>query len=545
MTAQPDSGFSAIWLAILRSLLPGKNSLGFSDADFLFLGVALLLAAGFLAGPKLVSWARWIAARPMLCGVVLFLTPIALRLATIPAHPLPVPRVADDFSYLLLGDTLAHFRLANPVHPMHRFFEGVFILQDPSYSSIYPLGQGIVLALGQVLFHNPWAGVAISVGLLAALCYWMLLSWVEPPWAFTGGLLAALQFGAASTWMNTYWGGAVSAIAGCLIFGSIRRGQQRPVLLGLGLSLQLLTRPFEFLLLLPRVLLFRPALRSIAIAALTLIPAAGLMLLHNHSVTGTWLTLPYQLSRYQYGIPATFTTQGNPIPHKALTVEQQVDYDAQVTVHGPGTDTPLSWVKRLFERIRFYRFFFPPALYLVFPVLVLVLWRARYWPVIAILVILWIGDAFYPYFYPHYIAAATCLFVLLAVESLRRLSEFRSGVFYVTSVLALCAGHFAYALAPAGSKDYWNGLNTADPEGRAAVYRTLEASPGQQLVFVRYSGNHTAQEWIQNAADIDRARIVWALDRGDDDNQTLRRYYPERRVWLLQPDVRPALLTPY
>ena len=29
---------------------------------------------------------------------------------------------------------------------MHRFFETNFVLQEPSYSSIYPLGQGIVLA---------------------------------------------------------------------------------------------------------------------------------------------------------------------------------------------------------------------------------------------------------------------------------------------------------------------------------------------------------------------------------------------------------------
>jgi hypothetical protein len=336
----------------------------------------------------------------------------------------------------------------------------------------------------------------------------------------------------------------VSAVAGCLIFGSVRRtGSRAAIPLGVGLSLQILTRPFEFLLLLPCVLLFRIPRRSIAIATLALLPAAGLMLLHNRSVTGNWLTLPYQLSRYQYGIPTTFTTQANPTPHNALTIEQRGDYDAQVAVHGPSTDTPMSYLQRLFKRIRFYRFFYMPPLYFVLPALVLVLWRVRYWPVIVTLTVLWIGDAFYPYFYPHYIAAATCLFVLLAVESLRRLSEFRSGIFYVTPVLALCAAHLLYSLTPGGSNDYWSALNAA-PEDRVGVSKTLEDAPGQQLVFVRYSANHNTQEWVQNAADIDRSRVVWAVDRGDEENQALRHYYPDRRAWLLEPDVRPARLTP-
>ncbi len=34
-----------------------------------------------------------------------------------------------------------------------------------------------------------------------------------------------------------------------------------------------------------------------------------------------------------------------------------------------------------------------------------------------------LGTNFYPYFYPHYIAAATCLFVLVNVVGLERLSR--------------------------------------------------------------------------------------------------------------------------
>ena len=68
----------------------------------------------------------------------LFVLPIVLRLLLLSFHGVPTPTGGDDFSFLLQADTFTHFRLTNPVHPMHRFFETDFILQEPSYSSIYP-----------------------------------------------------------------------------------------------------------------------------------------------------------------------------------------------------------------------------------------------------------------------------------------------------------------------------------------------------------------------------------------------------------------------
>ena len=84
----------------------------------------------------------------------------ALRLALLPVHPIATATVSDDFSYLLLGDTLSHFRLANPPHPLPAFFETFYVLQQPTYSSVYPLGQGIVLAVGKLIFGNPWRQAA-------------------------------------------------------------------------------------------------------------------------------------------------------------------------------------------------------------------------------------------------------------------------------------------------------------------------------------------------------------------------------------------------
>ena len=501
---------------------PMQTVLGFGATDLIELALAVLLVGAILARARLLAAAQKLSARPIPCMIFLSILPIALRLALLPRFPIPVPRVADDFSYLLLGDTLAHFRLANPTHPMHRFFEGVFVLQEPSWSSIFPLGQGLALAFGELVFRLPWAGVLLSVGLLCALCYWMLRAWVDPVWALCGGLLAALEFGPLSSWMNTYWGGAVSAIAGCLVFGALPRRRTRDaIILGIGLSLQLLSRPFEFVLLVAVVLIFAVPRRTLAIAALVLVPAFALTLLQNKQVTGHWITLPYQLSRYQYGVPATFRFQPNPVPHRPLTPEQRIDYDSQVAIHDARFDPA--------TRIRYYRFFFLAPLYLVLPLFLPALKEARFVRVAAAIAIFSLGDAFYPYFYPHYIAAIACLFVLVSVKGLEQLSRFKVGREAVTFILALCLADFLYQAST---------TTASDPEGRIAIANQLAKARGKQLVFVRPG----AHDWIHNAAGIDAASVVWALDLGPEENAELRRYYPDRHAWLLEPGApRPRL----
>jgi len=545
----------------LRFFLPLRNPIGFGAADFVELILAILLVSLALGSrPLLEPYARKLAEHTGWSMLLLALLPIALRLALLPQYPIPSPNVTDDFSYLLLADTLRHFRLANPPHPLHQFFETFFVLQEPTYSSIFPLGQGIVLALGWTIFGHPWAGVALSIGAMCALCYWMLRAWTTPGWALAGGLLAVIQFGPLNQWMNSFWGGAVSACAGCLVFGALPRLRESPsfrnaVLVGLGLALQLLTRPYEFIFLLASVALFvllsfRKALK-LTPALLVLLPAAALVLLQNNQVTGSWTTLPYKLSQYQYGVPATFTVQPNPVPQRQLTREQQLDYEIQAQTHGPATDTLRTFFDRFASRIRFYRFFFLAPLYLALPAFLLVLRERRYAWVILTLLIFSLGANFYPYFYTHYVAAATCLFILVSVTALERLSRFN----VARLILFLCAAHFVfwYGLHLSGNQplysamtpyETWDAINHDDPDGRIAINKRLAQSPGKQLVFVRYYPPHEFREWVHNLANIDASRIVWARDLGPEENQKLRAYYPDRSAWLLEPDFRPPRLAP-
>ena len=511
--------------------------------------------------PALRSFAR----RTRWCILLLALLPIALRLMLLPQAPVPIPRTPDDFSFALLGDTLAHFRLANPVHPMSRFFETNFVLQDPTYSSIYPLGQGLALAFGQLIFHSPWVGVLLPAGLFCGLCYWMLRAWISPVWALAGGLLAVFQFGPLEYWMNTYWGGSLAAAGGCLIFGALPRLRDaaRPrdaALLGMGAAMEWLTRPFETMLVAAGVLIYlvvtfrgrwRVLARVACIAAAVTLPAIVLSLVQNRQVTGSWTTLPYMRSQYQYGVPAAFTFQPNPVPHRALTPEQRSLYDLQSAIHNSAG----SYLDRLGKRARFLRFFYTAPLLLALPTFCLALRRPRYWWVVLWLAILVLGVNFYPYFYPHYIAAGACLFVLAGLVALERISRWSREA--ARLILLLCGAQFVFwyglhlaagwppALALTEQYESWDYVNHDDPEGRRAIGQRLAEAPGKQLVFIRYGPRHGLSQWMHNAAEIDRARVVRALDLGRAENAKLLSYYPDRTAWLLEPDAQPPRLTRY
>ena len=407
--------------------------------------------------------------------------------------------------------------------------------------------------------------MVLTEAALCALCYWMLRGWVTAGWALAGGLLAVFTLGPLTYWMNSYFGGQVSGIAGCLVFGALprlcaRRGTRDAILLGAGLGLELLTRPYEsvFLAAVVGVVFVLPKWRSMLpsapLAMAATLPFLSLTLAQNKAVTGSWTTLPYMASRAQYGVPATFTFQPDPKPQRELTQEQRQDYQVQTEAHDRESAESL-W-DRLAERAGLVRFFVFPALFAALPGLLLAFRQRRMIVPASAVVVLLAGAAFYPYFYPHYIAALACVFLLLAVAALERIP--RRAAF---AVLGVAAVHFLfwYGVHASGNRDFLEGLGQFesfdfvnhfgnggdDPEGRLPILKQLQDAPGGQLVFVHYLPFHPLREWITNAADIDHAKVVWALDLGPDENRELTAYYPDRTAWLAEPDARPPRLRPY
>jgi hypothetical protein len=532
----------------------------FSPSDLVELSLAALLLAMVIIGrPFVEPSARKLAPRTGWCMLLLALLPVALRLALLAHHPAPAPDVYDEFGHLLVADTLRHFRLANPAHPLHQFFETFFVLHTPSYASIYPLGQGLMLAIGKLIFGLPWAGVLLSSAALCALCYWMLRGWTTPEWALLGGVLTVLEFGPLCPWMNSYWGGSLAAAAGCLVFGALPRLRASPdassrirdaALLGLGLGIHWLTRPYETIFLaIAAPLFFLPELRSphwrslakpAFAAAIVLLPAIGLSLLQNKQITGGWTTLPYMLSRYQYGVPASFTWQANAFPHLELTREQQLQYQMQTSFRSSGQasgpESIESYLLRLEYRVRFYRFFFLPPLYIALPFFFASVREWRFAWVVLTLLLFALGVNFYPFFEVHYIGALTSLFVLVSITGLQRLSQWNDAG---RLIVFLCFAHFVF----------WYARSFTDPiapDRRVAVSQQLALTAGKQLVFVRYWPQHIFQnEWVYNLADINHAQVVWARDLGSAEDQKLLHYYPDRTAWLLEPDATPPKLSPY
>lgn len=243
---------------------------------------------------------------------------LACLLVAVVLHE-PVPRVHDEFSYLVMADTFAHDRVSNPAPPLPEFFETFHVLLKPAYVSKYFPMQGALLAVGATVTGHASVGIWLGSALAVATTTWMLESWIGVPWALLGGCLMALQYGIFSYWSQTYWGGMAAALGGALFFGSIRRLWDRfswrnAVWLAMGLMLLANSRPLEGLLTVaPAAALFLHSFwtrrrwtetgvwrKFLVPSALLLASAAFAMGAYNRAITGSAFKTPYALQEQQY-----------------------------------------------------------------------------------------------------------------------------------------------------------------------------------------------------------------------------------------------------
>ena len=156
-----------------------------------------------------------------------------------------------------------------------------------------------------------------------AIC-WMLYAYVSPRWALLGGLAATLQIGVATYWTQTYWGGAVAAGGGALVFGAAARlarsGRARDaILFGIGLLVLANSRPIDGAITsLAAVIFVGVALRRdwhrLRAAIVSLLVVLGIggaaMGFYNQTVTGHWWLHPYVHHDRMYIAQPTLLIQG-------------------------------------------------------------------------------------------------------------------------------------------------------------------------------------------------------------------------------------------
>jgi hypothetical protein len=511
----------------------------------------------------------------LLCG----LSALAMRAAVLPWLPVPKPFINDEFSFLLAGDTFAHGRLTNPTPPMWTHLETFHVIFHPTYASMYPPLQGLVLALGQVVFGHPFWGMWLSAGIMCAAICWMLQAWLPPSWALLGGMLPVLRFGVFSYWDNGYWGGTLAATGGALVLGALPRIMRRQrvrdaILLAVGVAMLANTRPYEGLILSlvvaarlvwwvarsrrakgtpsPKQLPAGLLITRVALPMLLVLGLAGAATSYYFwRVTGNAFTMPQQVNRETYAVARYFYGQAaypepsyrHKVIHDFYTATELQHFELAQTVRGIlqqlGTKISLIWVFYVAPVLGLPLFFLPWIL------------RDRRIRFLLIAGAVSLGtSAFVIFFNIHYVAAMVPILLAVIVQGMRHLRTWRwdgrpAGQFLVRAIVVMCLLMIplqVHILAATPAPGSWGAIG---PE-RVALEAQLQSLPGPQLVLVRYRPNHDPLlDWVYNGADIDRQKVVWARDMGREKNEELLRYYRDRRVWLLEPDDAPPKLTRY
>ncbi|MFN3322899.1 MAG: hypothetical protein ACK5AZ_05345 [Bryobacteraceae bacterium] len=504
----------------------------------------------------------WAGRAPLYLLIVL--APLALRFALLPWVPVPSPHVHDEFGHLLVSETLAAGRLANPTHPLYRHFETLYILQKPVYASTYPLGQGILLSTGKALFGHPWGGVLLGVSLMSLAIGWMLLACVPPLWAAAGAAIASIHYGLTYHWGNSYWGGSFCAFGGALLFGALCRLRKGPskfmaFLVGVGWSIVWLIRPFESMLPLlvswgliaffvardsqPRRRWFGPVVLILLIQS-----ATGVLTgLHNKAVTGSYFMLPYQLSQRLHGVPQTFYWQPPIPPPSVETPVQERMYWAQRKSKETARNQPLFRIQKILYTC--WTYYLTP--WYTIPLLLLIFARKDLYLRIGggMLLTALLVSATYPYFFTHYIAAYTCIIVFLIVRGLMKIAHWSPWGKAIGSYLALFLlfGGLAMGLRIVPLEPLIGfGPGVRQRPIRAQVSDWLKSAGDRHVVFVRYEPEHSIEEeWVYNAADIDAAPIVWARVGDHLDSSEVVRYFQGRNFWIADVSQGRARLSRY
>lgn len=521
-----------------------------------------------------------LVSRRLMSIAAIFVLAVVLRVAVMPVEPVPAPSVHDEFSYLLLADTFAHGRLTNPSPALSQHFETFHENMKPTYCSKFFPAQGLFLAIGELVFGNPFYGVVFSLGLFAAATCWAMQGWMPPGWAFLGAFVLIIHFAVFGYWANSYWGGSVAALGGTLVIGALPRikrtlGVRDSIFMAIGFGVLANSRPYEGLVFsIPVVIILvlhfvrerlpvSTMLKVIIPIGAVIACVMGWMCYYFWRTTGHPFTPPYAVYSARYdSVPFVPWHRLQSNPHYDNAVMQTFYSGFVRDQYHLYRQTPFAvLVVRLFS---LWSFFLGPVL--TVPLLA-VCWLLPYGMKFKefppktreLLIITACGFlAVLPivFFEAHYAAPVTCSLYILLLYCIRRVwlwkrGDQATGKMIIRGVVLACILILALRVTATRLRisPLWldNGnLQSAEQIERPQVFAFLQKQAGRQLVIVRYSENHNPhEEWVYNRADIDDAKVVWARELDSPSNQRLIEHFKDRQVWLLEPDRIPVGLENY
>lgn len=509
---------------------------------------------------------KWLVSRPYYAHPLLFCLGMVLCMLMVYPFGTPMPQVHDEFSYLLMADTFASGQLANPSHPLAKYFESFHILVDPVYQSKYFPLQGIYLAIGQLIGH-PILGIWISVGLMGNVFYYAAQALVDRRLAWLAALCLMIHFGVLNNWGYIFWGGTPFAIAGTMVLGGTLHHWRSParkhgLMAGIGLASIILSRPYEgFFFCLPLAfftlyLLKLHPLRKLATAlvlpqAVLLVIGLGLLGMYNHAITGSLTKFPHSLFHETYFPDTSRFLWEEAKESPPIDRNPQFDQYAQNSERNRPENFTEYITKMLRTAANWISDYFPWFVGVGF-VLVLLAYQQIPKPLLFLLfgltaarfVALPLSASVR---HSHYTAAWTALaLIILALGLQVAVRRFSLKHSYLMVGLILFLQGISYSGAyftpwNPGLKKYTTLSERNFGKFRHRIYsKLLNDYMYDQVVLVRYNKGHNLHnEWVYNSANIDDQRVIWARWRGDQTLDDFREYYPEHKIWTLDvPDQR-------
>ncbi|WP_294533956.1 hypothetical protein [uncultured Rhodoblastus sp.] len=509
-------------------------------------------------------WFKSIGDRPFVAILVIVAVEIGLRVALLPLVGIQDPIASDEFSLMLQAKTYLTGHLTNkPSLPPN--FTSLSVLLEPTYSSIYPVLRSFPLLAGYIIGVGAFGGVLLSVAALAAAIYWMVRKWLGGGYAFVAALIVILRFGLFSHWVNSYYGGAFTALGGVLLIGAYKSLKSRPAILtaaalGLGVVILMTTRPFEGLCFAAPIVLAlgvhflkssAAVRKSLAIpgvvASALILGGLGLTFAYNDAVTGDWKLSPYIPYQQTSGLEPLFLFQSLKASSESSARYEGIGLQLGNAINIDGNARSLYSIEATRFKSVYFVFYVGFALLIPF---IIGIWALRRETAVllsgaSLVVALAIGT----WSLPHYAAPGFGILILAVMSGFRELRTWRPSslpfglslsrtlplALVIGTAVPLSAAVFGVpALIIDLRHDYCCWIHAQSLH--VAVANEIERSAGRNIVIAdagpKIPREPHAEIVVANGPKLEDARTIWINDDPEFNASTIE-LYSGRRVWRL------------